>query len=196
VAKRSLFSVLIELPWWFSLVVAGLIYSVGALFNPLIGASAAAPFAAIACYVVWLRLRRGPTIDLPELIRALRTASPEEMREMLTEAFTQQRYDVAEGAGGDLELNRNGYLTLVRFRRWKAQSTTPAAIKELSEAMLGRQADHGIYLTAGTVSESARSQAERSGIALLDGQALASLVSRTRGARRVLGHQSQAAGKS
>jgi len=195
VAKRSLFSILIELPWWFSLLVAGLVYSVGAFFKPLIGAAAALPFVGVACYVGWLRLRRGPTADFPAMIKALRSATPDEMRAMLAEAFTRQRYDVADAAGGDLELQRNGYLTLVRFRRWRAQSTSPAAVKELSEAVRVRRADHGIYLTAGAVTDGARKQAEECGVTLLDGLALANLVMRTRAARKALNRSSTEAAK-
>jgi hypothetical protein len=184
--KRSLFSVLIELPWWFSVVVAGLIYALGAIFNPLLGAAAAIPFVGVACYTAWLRLRRGPMADFPVLLKALRSASPEEMRAMLTEAFSRQRYDVTDGPGGDLELQRNGYLTLVRFRRWRAQSTHPAAVKELSDAVRARGADHGLYITTGTVTDAARKQADTCGITLIDAMALANLVVRTRGARKAV----------
>ena len=48
VPKRSLFAILTELPWWFSLLVAALIYALGALFNPLMGAAAALPFVGVA----------------------------------------------------------------------------------------------------------------------------------------------------
>lgn len=194
-AKRSLFSVLIELPWWFSLLAAGLVYSVGAFFQPIIGAAAALPFIGVAAYIGWMRLRRGPIADFPDLIRALRTASPEEMRAMLEEAFVRQRYEVCDGALGDLELQRNGYRTLVRFRRWRAQSTAAAAIAELAEAVRARGADHGIYVTAGAVSDGARKQAADSGITLLDAMALANLVVRTRGARKAVSRKSKEAVK-
>jgi restriction endonuclease Mrr len=108
------------------------------------------------------------------------------MRAMLEEAYARERYQVAEGAGGDIELQRNGYCTLVRFRRWRAQSTGPAAVDELRAAMRARDADHGIYVTAGAVTDSARKRAGETDIALLDGLALAELVRRTRGARTAM----------
>ncbi len=188
--KRSLFAALIELPWWFSLIVAGLIFAVGALFSPLIGAAAAAPFVVVAIYTLYLRLRRGPTADFPVLMKALRSASPEEMRDMLTEAFKRQRYEVSDSAGGDLELRRNGYVTLVRFRRWRAQSTNPNALKELAQSMRDRKADHAMYITAGAVPEVTRSAAEKEGIVLLDSVAFGNLVVRTRGARKAVSRSS------
>ena len=191
-AKRSLFSILVELPWWFSVVVAGLIYTVGAFFQPIIGAAAALPFIGVAAYIGWLRLRRGPIADFSELIRALRAASPDEMRAILEEAFVRQRYQVSDAAAGDMELQRNGYRTLVRFRRWRAQSTSAAALAELADAVRAGGADHGIYVTAGAVPEAARRQAADSGITLLDPMALANLVVRTRGARRAVSRISKA----
>ena len=195
VAKRTLFSILVELPWWFSLLVAGLVYSVGAFFQPIIGAAAALPFIGVAGYIGWLRLRRGPIAEYPELIRALRAASPEEMRAMLAEAFAGQRYEVSDGPSGDLQLQRNGYLTLVRFRRWRAQSTSAAALQELAQALRTRGADHGIYVTAGAVPDAARKQAADSGVTLLDAMALANLVARTRGARKAVSRSSKEAVK-
>ena len=185
-AKRSLFSLLIELPWWVSVLAAAVVYFAGAVFKPLIGAAAALPFAGVALYVLWLRLRRGRSADPSDLLRAFRTASPDEMRAMLTEAFAAQHYEVADAAEGDLHLQRNGYVTVVRYRRWRAQSTSPAALKELAAAVQARRADHGMYVTAGTVAEPARRQADASGITLLDATALANLVARTRSARRAV----------
>ncbi|HEY8429163.1 MAG TPA: restriction endonuclease, partial [Sandaracinaceae bacterium] len=102
---------------------------------------------------------------------------------MLVEAYQRAQYQVAEGANGDLELDRNGYLTLVRFRRWRAQSTSAAAIDELHAAMRARNADRGIYVTAGAVNESARRRAAERDVTIVDGRALAELVGRTRAAR-------------
>lgn len=194
--KRSLFAILTELPWWFSLLVAGLVYSLGALFNPLMGAAAALPFVGVACYIGYLRARRGPMADFPVMIKALRSCSPEEMRAMLEEAFTRQSYEVTDGKDGDLELQRNGYVTIVRFRRWRAQSTQPGAIHELVKAMRARQADHAMYITAGALPEDTKQSAQDAGIALLDGVALANLVMRTRGARKAVQRSAAEAAKT
>lgn len=184
--KRSLFAILTELPWWFSVLVAALIFSLGALFNPLIGAAAALPFVGVAAYVGYLRLKRGPAPDFPVMIKALRACEPDDLRAMLAEAFTRQSYEVSDGRDGDLELQRNGYVTLVRFRRWRAQSTQPGAIDELVAAMRARKADHAMYVTAGAVPEATKAAARDAEIALLDGVALANLVMRTRGARKAV----------
>lgn len=196
VPKRSLFAILTELPWWFSVLVAALVYTLGALFNPFIGAAAALPFVGVACYVGYLRLKRGPMADFPVMIKALRACEPDEMRSMLGEAFARQSYEVSDGKDGDLELQRNGYVTLVRFRRWRAQSTQPGAIDELVAAMRSRKADHAMYITAGAVPDSTKDAARGSGIALLDGVALANLVVRTRGARKAVSRTSAETAKA
>jgi hypothetical protein len=196
VAQRTLFSILTDQHWAVSLLVAGAVYAVGAMFSPLIAGAAALPFIGVAGYVVWLRLRRGPALDVPALLKALRSASPDDMRAMLAEVYTRERYEVADGASGDLELQRNGYVTLVRFRRWRAQSTNPGAVTELRASMQARSVDHGVYITTGTATGPARKQADASGITLIDGMALAELVKRTAGARQALKRARQEAAKA
>jgi hypothetical protein len=195
VAQRSLFRTLIDSPWWVSVLAAVPTYAVGALLSRLfpgdanphvLGIAASLPFLGVAVYTGWLRIRRGPSIDAPSLLKALRIASPEDMRAMLAEAYGSARYEIADGTSGDLELQRNGYLPLVRYRRWRAQSTGPAAVDELRAVMRTRKADHGVYVTAGTVTESARKRAAEADITFVDGFTLADLVGRTRGARAVL----------
>ena len=194
--KRSLFAILCELPWWVSLLVAVLVYTVGATFSVVIGAAAALPFVCVAAYVGYLRLRRGPALDVAALLRALRSVPAEEMRAMLAEVFSADRYVLSDAPGGDLRLERNGYITLVRFRRWRAQTTNSAAVSELRQTMRTQNADHGMYITAGSIAETARKQAEKSGIALVDGMALAEMVRRTAGARKALARASAEAAKA
>jgi hypothetical protein len=194
--KRSLFAILCDLPWWMSLLVAALVYTVGATFSALIGAAAALPFICVALYVIYQRIRRGPPLDVAALLKALRSVQADDMRAMLAEVFTADRYALSDAPSGDLRLERNGYVTLVRFRRWRAQTTNPAAVSELQQTMRAQKADHGMYITAGTIAETARKQAADSGIALVDGAALAELVRRTSGARKALARASEAAAKA
>jgi len=196
VAQRSLFSILTEQHWAVSLLVAGAVYLIGAAFSPLIGAAAALPFIGVAGYIGWKRLRNGPTLDVPALLKALRTATPEEMRAMLADVYGRQGYQIGDAAEDDLKLERNGYVTLVRFRRWRAQSTSASAVTELQAAMRKAKADHGVYVTAGVVADQARKQAAESEITLIDGPALAKLVGRTRGARKTLARANEAAAKA
>ena len=193
--KRSLFAILCELPWWVSLLVAALIYTIGATFSVFIGAAAAAPFICVAGYVGYLRIRRGPALDVPALLKALRSVTAEDMRAMLAEVFNADRYLLSDAPGGDLRLERNGYITLVRFRRWRAQTTSASALSELQKTMKTQNADHGMYITAGAIAEAARKQAADSGIALVDGAGLAEMVRRTTGARKALARASQETAK-
>jgi len=196
VAQRSLFSILTEQHWAVSLLVAGAVYLIGAAFSPLIGAAASLPFVVVAGYVGWKRLRSGPTLDIPALLKALRGAAPEEMRAMLADVYGRQGYQISDAADGDLKLERNGYVTLVRFRRWRAQSTAASAVTELQATMRKAKADHGVYITAGTVADTARKQAAETDITLIDGPALAMLVGRTSGARKTLARSIEAAAKA
>ena len=91
-AQRSLFRTLLDSPWWMSLLAAVPTYAVGALLSRLfpgeanphvLGVAAALPFLGMAVYTGWLRIRRGPSVDAPKLLKALRNASPDDMRAML-----------------------------------------------------------------------------------------------------------------
>lgn len=195
-ASRSLFNILTDQPWWVSLLVTAAVYSVGALFSPLIGAAAALPFFGMMVYVVYLRIRRGPTLDAAAFLKAVRAASPEELRAMLAETYGREGYEIADSADGDLQLSRSGYLTLLRYRRWRAQSTGAPAVADLAQAMRLRNADRGIYVTAGSVNEGARKRAGEVDIALIDGPALVHLLGRTRSGRRALRRAQAQAAKS
>jgi hypothetical protein len=185
-ASRSLFHILTEQPWWVSLLVTAMVFSLGALFSPLIGAAAALPFFGMTVYALYLRVRRGPTLDPATFLKALRAAPPEELRAMLSEVYGREGYEIADSAAGDLQLKRSGYITLLRYRRWRAQSTGAAAIDDLARTMRSQQADRGIYVSAGTVNEGARKRAGESDIAVIDGTALVRLLGRTRSGRRAL----------
>src|SRR5690606_29952361 len=115
VAQRSLFRTLIDSPWWVSVLAAVPTYAVGVLLSRLLpgdanphvlGVAASLPFLGVAAYTCWLRIRRGPSLDAASLLKALRNASPDDMRAMLAEAYGRARYEIAEGTGGDLELQR------------------------------------------------------------------------------------------
>jgi hypothetical protein len=186
VAKRSLFAILCELPWWVSLLAAGCIYVIGAAFMPIVGAAAAAPFVGVAVYVAWLRIKKGPEIDVPAVLNALRSASPDDMRMLLTDAFSAEGYEATGLSSGDLQLERNGYVTLVRYGRWRAQSTGGAALKEFADALRAKKADHGIYVTAGSAADDARKRAAESEITLIDGAALAAKVGRAKLTRKLI----------
>jgi restriction endonuclease Mrr len=62
--------------------------------------------------------------------------------------------------------------------------------------MQAHHADHGIYITAGAIADNARKKAAESGIALLDGPALAEFVRRTAGARKALARASEETAKA
>jgi len=184
--KRTLFHLLLERPWWFSLVVAAGVFLVFGMFSGVIGAAAASPFVGVALYGLYLRIRNGPTADPGDLLRALRAASAEEVGDLMRETFGRQGYQLTDTPEGDLMLDRNGYKTLVRYRRWKAQSTGPQAIEELAGAMRKRGADRGMHVATGIFADAAGPAAEKAGVTLIDGIALTGLLKFARGAHRMI----------
>lgn len=191
--KRTLFHILSEQPWWVSLLIAlGLFLAIG-LFSTLMGAAAAFPFVLVAAWVGWQRLRHGPVLDPARFSPAVREASAEEVREMLSQAYARDGHEVSDSPEGDLLLVKQGYTTLVRYKRWRARNTGAAVVAELQSAMRKRNADRGVHVCAGTVAEAARAAADKAGVTLLDGPALAALVRRSPLARRIAAREPAAA---
>jgi hypothetical protein len=190
--KRTLFHLLVERPWWFSLVVAAGVYLVFGMFSGIVGAAAAIPFIGIALYCGWLRIRNGPAADPVLLIRALRLASAEKVAAVLREAYTKQGYEIGDTPDGDMMLDRNGYKTLLRYRRWRAQSTGTAAIDELAATMKKRGADRGIHVTIGVFADAATDAAYAAAITPLDGGALTGMLRFVRGAHKLIDEAAEA----
>jgi len=186
VPKRTLFHILLEQPWWVSLLAAAGMFGIFGLFSAVIGVAAATPFLGIAGYLGVRRVRLGPQAEPVALMYALRSASPEELRDMLRTVYEKDGHSVTEVEGGDLLLDRQGYRTLVRYRRWRAQSTGPATIHELAQAMRRHNADRGMHLTAGSFTDAAKPAADAANVTPVDGAALAQLLRRLPGAMQLV----------
>ncbi len=82
------------------------------------------------------------------------------------------------GVPGDLViLQGRGHRALARFElRGEADTLGPAIVEELSNQMGSLQAERGFLITNAAFSANARSRAREAGVAVLDGQALDTLL--------------------
>ena len=77
----------------------------------------------------------------------------------------------------DLRLEKSGTVSLVSARRWKAATHGVEPLKELNDAVVRLKAQYGVYVVLqGTVSETARAFAKEHGLLLLEGDALAAML--------------------
>ena len=83
--------------------------------------------------------------------------------------------------GVDLRIRKDGQLTLVQCKQWKTQRVGVKLIRELAGVIATEKAERGIFVCSGSYTEDAKSFAARSGIELLDGEALRVLLAEIKG---------------
>ncbi|OGA54272.1 MAG: hypothetical protein A3G24_05630 [Betaproteobacteria bacterium RIFCSPLOWO2_12_FULL_62_13] len=177
-AKRSLFSILSELPWWVSLLVAMSVFAITQLIVPQLAPFVALPFVAVAIYIAWKQLRGASPANVEERLAALRAMPWENFGPIVSAAYRRRGYTVEASESGsfDFTLRKNGQTTLVQCRRWKVNQVGVKPVRELYAAMNKRDAFNCVCISAGEFSESAREFAAGKPVSLLTGPALVELV--------------------
>ena len=176
--RNSLFMILARSPWWISALIAvGSFAALRLLIPQGMALFAAIPFAAISIYAAVQQLRRpGPKRVAATLERA-RGLSGESFLSSLEEGFRREGYVVTRMEGGiDLVLRRDGLLTLVACRRWKAMRTGIEPLREFEAATRKHGAAGRMYIAAGEVTENARVFAAERNIRLVQEEELARLL--------------------
>lgn len=177
-AKRSLFSILSEQPWWVSALVAAVVFAIVQLFFPPLAPFVALPFIAVAAYVAWKQLRSKSPVDAAERLAALREMPWENFGLIISESYRRQGYAVEESGSSafDFKLSKNGRITLAQCRRWKVNQVGAGPLRELYKAVTRLEAYNGVCIAAGEFSANAREFAAGKPITLLTGAALVELV--------------------
>ena len=169
--QNSLFAMLMRARWWVSALVALGVFAAARLILPAgFALFATLPFIVIAFVVAWKEIRqpRGARLDMA--LERLRAMSWEEFAFGLEEGFRRQGYAVGRAQGiADFELAKDGRVSLVCARRWKAARTGVEPLKELLAAGEKRGAGECIYVVAGEMTENARGFAKEKGIRLVEG---------------------------
>jgi len=177
-AKRSLFSILSEQPWWVSLLVAAIVFAVAQFLLPQMALFIALPFAAVAAYVAHKQLRRSSPVNVDERLAALRGMSWENFGGIIEEAYRRQSYTVegSQSAAFDFTLRKKDRITLVQCRRWKVNQVGVGPLRELYDAVAMHDAFDAVCIGTGAFSDRAREFAAGKRITLLNGSALVELV--------------------
>ncbi len=185
-AKDTLFSILSRSPWWVSILAGAVLAAIAYQFFPPVAPFVALPFLVIAAYAGWRQLRTPGAASAADMLGRLRAMPWENFSAMIHEAFRRDGYSVTEIAGGaaDLELRKNGRVSVVSCKRWKAAQTGVGPLRELFDAMRAREAQECIYVAAGDFTANARAFATEKSIRLLHDAALAALVARVERGRR------------
>jgi restriction system protein len=206
-ASDELLALLVRLPWWVCVLLAALSYLIfdalaGRGIDPsrpvtaviaglATGARLALPILFLACAAA-SAIGRAWRRDLFD--RASSTSGAQAIADMdwsafealLGEAYRRKGYRVVEtGRGGadggiDLALTRDGALTLVQCKHWKARQVGVTVVRELLGVMTARKAAAGIVVTSGRYTDEAQRFARESGVELVDGTALQVMLAEAR----------------
>jgi len=176
--QNSLFAVLMRSPWWLSGLLAAGIFGATRLFMPIeLAVFAASPFVVITVYVAWKQLRAPSAKRIAETLERLTAMSREEFTAALEAGWRREGYEVSRaGAQFDLELRREGRVSLVVCRRWKAERIGVEPLRELHEAGRKREAQELIYVAAGDITAQAHAFAAENKVRLVYGDELARLA--------------------
>jgi len=154
--RTSLLDDQIALPWWFSVVLAAVVYfglkfylptvefqspafqGLGKVFPSMAGMFAGIFIftAAISAYHAW---RRGELLDRQTSVKSIKAVSWKEFEYLVSEAYRRQAYSVQENTGGgadggvDLVLRRDGERILVQCKNWKSSKVGASTVRYSSE---------------------------------------------------------------
>lgn len=197
--NESIFNLLIQVPWWVSVVVSGAAYLFLKFIFPSIdfgsitansfakGISSVAPIIAlfllfpapIAALNSWRKRR---LLDSQKGIDSIRALGWRELEELVGEAYRRQGYTVADNTnagpdeGIDLVLKKNGGLVLVQCKQWRSTKVGVNIVRELLGVMTAKHATSGILITSGVFTQEAKNFAADKPIDLVDGHQLLQLI--------------------
>ncbi|HYF18564.1 MAG TPA: restriction endonuclease [Ramlibacter sp.] len=182
-APNSLFAVLLRSPFWISFLVALAFIGAAQGLLPreyrLVGSMGALPFVVIGCIALWRQLRAPSAQERQQLLDGASRMSWPQFEAALREGFARQGWQVRPGSGGaDLELERQGKVTLVSARRWKAARHGEEALQPLQAAMDRQEVPRGVYVALGELSPQAQRVAKARQIEVLQADALVLLLRR------------------
>ena len=178
--QNSLFAVLLRARWWVSALAALGVFALARLILPEgVALFAALPLIVIAALVAWREIRQPRGARLDAALAQLRAMSWEEFAAAVEAGFRRQGYTVRRAEGvADFELEKDGRVSLVCARRWKAARTGVEPLKELATAGGKRGAEECVYLVAAELTEQARRFAGDKRVRLLEGAGLSALAKR------------------
>jgi restriction system protein len=175
---RTLFSVLLEQPWWISALVGAGLFGIAQLAFPPVAPFVALPFLLIALYVGYRQLRTVSPGKADERLKALRELSWDQFSAIITDAYRRDGYDVApvNKSAFDFTLTKQGRVTLLQCRRWKVNQFGAGPLEDLAKAIANEDAHNAICVCATEFTPKAREFIAGKPITLLHGLELAVLA--------------------
>ena len=181
-SEKSLFATLLRAPWWVSfLVMLAVALVAGALLPDaykIAGMLGAFPFLVIGIMAAW-RQRNAISPDrIQQLTDQARSMVWRDFSILVEEALRQQGFEVSCLSSGpaDFQIEKNGRITLVSAKRWKAATVGAEHLRELLAARESQQAFSCTCMSLGIFSQSAIDLASQNPIQLLGPANIAQLM--------------------
>ena len=178
-SDKSLFAMLLRSPWWVSfLVMLAVALAAGALLPDAYkkaGMLGGFPFFVIGVMAAW-RQRNAISADrVQALTEQARSMAWPEFSKRLAQAFRQQGFEVSSLPNGpaDFQLEKNGRLTLVSAKRWKAANVGAEWVSELLSARDKHEAAACSLVSLGRISPAAMALVQAQGVEVVDAQGIA-----------------------
>lgn len=197
--ESGLLHELMKFPWWASVILAAVVYAAmswvmpafvesRSLFTPL--ASFLISMAPAAAFVLLLaagvsaffQYRKGRLPERKTGPGSVAEASWRQFLSQVSEAFRRKGFMVLDNPEGgpdgvvDIWLRKNGEVSFVQCKYWKARSVGVKAVSDLYSVMTAESVKHGIIVTHGGFTTEARKFAKASSIELIDGHQLTPMI--------------------
>lgn len=209
--NQSLFFALLKAPWWVSVLLSAFTYVsltilTPALFPPrdeviaqainnglVTGIQSLAPFIAIILLIPapfsliksYQFKHNFKTTNTQDDITSMNWI---EFEGLVGEYYRHQGYKVkqnlshAPDGGVDIELFKNGKITLVQCKHWKARKVGVSVLRELYGVLLDRKAEKMVVVTSGEFTLDAQRFALHKGFELIHGTLFIDLLNKAKNA--------------
>ena len=181
-SEKSLFATLLRAPWWVSfLVMLAVALVAGALLPEaykIAGMLGAFPFFVIGVMAAWRQRNAISHNRIQELVEQARGMGWRDFSVLVEEALRQQGFVVTRLNDGpaDFQIEKNGRVTLVSAKRWKAATVGAEHLRELLAVRESRDAFSCTCMSLGVFSQAAIDLANDSPMQLLGSANIAQLM--------------------
>ena len=181
-SEKSLFAALLRAPWWVSfLVMLAVALVAGALLPEaykIAGMLGAFPFFVIGVMAAWRQRNAISPSRIQELVEQARVMGWRDFSVLVEEALRQQGFVVTRLNEGpaDFQIEKNGRVTLVSAKRWKAATVGAEHLRELLAVRQSRDAFSCTCMSLGVFSQAAIDLANDSPMQLLGSANIAQLM--------------------
>jgi len=181
-SEKSLFATLLRAPWWVSfLVMLSVALVAGALLPDaykMAGALGGFPFLVIGVIAAWQQRNALSSERISELTDQARSLGWAEFSSLLEQGFRHQGFAVSrlKNDSADFKLEKNGRITLVSAKRWKAASVGGDNVRDLLHALESHEASSCSLLNLGQFSQAALDMAGQNPVHLMGSNHIAQLL--------------------